>query len=132
VRVFGTFGAFNRRQNFPRPCKVRVKFARPLDFTALRAEAKSCPKARLKEIYQQVADEIMGTISAINWAWMAGLNQLYGDGRVEWIQKNRFDTRGLPAVNPSVRNVESFAGAYSDAAFFYAQPKWIRAKRVRL
>jgi len=54
---------------------------------------------------------------------MAGLHQLYGDGRVEWIQKNRFDTRGLPAANPSVGKVESFAGAYSDAAFFYAQPK---------
>ena len=33
-----------------------------MDFEGLRAEAKTCDKARLKEIYQQVADEIMAAI----------------------------------------------------------------------
>jgi len=36
-----------------------------LDFAALRAEAKTCSKARLKEIYQQVADEIMAAIAKL-------------------------------------------------------------------
>ena len=54
---------------------------------------------------------------------MAGLHQLYGDGRVEWIKKKRFNTQGLPAPNPTVGKVESFPGSYTDAAFFYAQPK---------
>jgi hypothetical protein len=34
-------------------------------FEALRAEAKNCPKPRLKEIYQQVADEIMAVIATL-------------------------------------------------------------------
>jgi 1-acyl-sn-glycerol-3-phosphate acyltransferase len=66
VRVFGTFHALNRGQSIPRPGKVGVKFGKPLDFTGLRVEAKTCPKPRLKEIYQQVADEIMRAISAID------------------------------------------------------------------
>jgi hypothetical protein len=31
----------------------------------LRAEAKTCPKPRLKEIYQQVANEIMAEIAKL-------------------------------------------------------------------
>jgi hypothetical protein len=42
-----------------------VKYGRPLAFEALRAEAKTCEKARLKEIYQQVADEIMAAIAKL-------------------------------------------------------------------
>jgi hypothetical protein len=34
-------------------------------FTELRAEAKSCSKTRLKEIYQQVADDIMAAIAKL-------------------------------------------------------------------
>jgi hypothetical protein len=34
-------------------------------FTELRAEAKTCSKARLKEIYQEVADQIMAQIAKI-------------------------------------------------------------------
>lgn len=65
VRVFGTFQALNRRHKFPRPHKVAVKFGRPIDFTALRAEAKTCPKPRLKEIYQEVADRLMSEIARL-------------------------------------------------------------------
>jgi 1-acyl-sn-glycerol-3-phosphate acyltransferase len=65
VRVFGTFEAYGRHLKFPRPHRVAVKYGRPLNFTALRAEAKSCDKARLKEIYQQVADEIMAEIAKL-------------------------------------------------------------------
>jgi 1-acyl-sn-glycerol-3-phosphate acyltransferase len=65
VRVFGTFEAFSRNQIFPRPKKVAVKYGRPMNFEKLRAEAKNCPKARLKEIYQQVADEIMAAIAEL-------------------------------------------------------------------
>jgi hypothetical protein len=44
---------------------VIVKYGRPMNFEALRAEAKTCDKARLKEIYQQVADEIMAAIAKL-------------------------------------------------------------------
>ena len=62
VRVFGTFEAYSRAHKFPRPRRIAVVFGKPMLFSALRAEAKTCPKARLKEIYQEVADEIMGAI----------------------------------------------------------------------
>jgi 1-acyl-sn-glycerol-3-phosphate acyltransferase len=65
VRVFGTFEAFGRNHKFPRPHRVTVKYGQPLNFEKLRAEAKTCDKARLKEIYQQVADEIMTAIAKL-------------------------------------------------------------------
>jgi len=66
VRVFGTYEAYGRHLTLPRPHRVIVKYSRPLDFEKLRAEAKTCDKARLKEIYQQVADEIMAAISRLD------------------------------------------------------------------
>src|SRR5215831_5111975 len=59
VRVFGTYEAYGRHIKIPLPHRIAVKYGKPMDFEALRAEAKTCEKARLKEIYQQVADEIM-------------------------------------------------------------------------
>jgi 1-acyl-sn-glycerol-3-phosphate acyltransferase len=65
VRVFGTYDAFGRHLKFPRSKKVSVKFDRPLDFRELRNEASVCPKPRLRQIYQQVADEIMVAIAKL-------------------------------------------------------------------
>lgn len=65
VRVFGTFAAYHRGSKFPKPVPVGVKYGLPIDFSALRAEAKTCPKPRLKEIYQEVADRIMAEIAAL-------------------------------------------------------------------
>jgi 1-acyl-sn-glycerol-3-phosphate acyltransferase len=65
VRVFGTYEAFGKHVPFPLPHQLTVKFGLPMDFTVLRAEAKNCPQARLKEIYQQVADEIMAAIAKL-------------------------------------------------------------------
>ena len=65
VRTFGTFGAFGRNHKFPRPKKVAVKYGEPMRFEKLRAEAKNSSKPRLKEIYQQVADEIMAAIAKL-------------------------------------------------------------------
>ena len=65
VRVFGTFDAFGRHMRFPRPHRVAVKYGLPMSFQELRAEAKTCSKPRLKEIYQQVADEIMSAITKL-------------------------------------------------------------------
>src|SRR6185503_19147335 len=65
VRVFGTYEAYGRHMRFPRPRRVIVKYGEPMRFEALRAEAKACSKARLKEIYQQVADEIMAAIAKL-------------------------------------------------------------------
>jgi len=65
VRVFGTFEAYGRNVRFPKPKRVVVKYGRPLDFRALREEAKTCTKPRLKEVYQQTADEIMAAIAQL-------------------------------------------------------------------
>ena len=65
VRVFGTFKAYGRHMKIPRPRRVAVKYGHPLDFKILRAEAKTCSKPRLKEIYQQVSDEIMAAIARL-------------------------------------------------------------------
>ncbi len=66
ARVFGTFEAFGRHTRWPRPRRVAVKYGHPLLFSDLRAEAKSCSKQRVKEIYQQVADQIMAAISQLD------------------------------------------------------------------
>ena len=42
-----------------------MKYGQPLLFEKLRVEAKSCSKQRLKEIYRQIADEIMATIAKL-------------------------------------------------------------------
>jgi 1-acyl-sn-glycerol-3-phosphate acyltransferase len=63
VRTFGTFEAYGRHVRFPRPKRVAVKYGEPMQFATLRAEAKNCSRARLKEIYQEIADEIMAAIA---------------------------------------------------------------------
>jgi 1-acyl-sn-glycerol-3-phosphate acyltransferase len=65
VRVFGTYEAFGRHVRIPRPYQVAVKYGRPMHFADLRTEAKVCSKVRLKEIYQQVANEIMAEIGKL-------------------------------------------------------------------
>src|ERR1022692_2577417 len=65
VRVFGTFEAYGRHLLLPRPRRMSVKYGPPMGFEQLRAEAKVCSKGRLKEIYQQVADEIMAAIAKL-------------------------------------------------------------------
>ena len=65
VRVFGTFKAYGKAVKFPKPYKITAKYGKPMNFEALRAEAKSCSKARLKQIYQEVADQIMAEIAKL-------------------------------------------------------------------
>jgi 1-acyl-sn-glycerol-3-phosphate acyltransferase len=65
ARVLGSFEAMSRAHSFPRPHKIIVCFGKPLDFSRFREEAQSCSKTRLKEIYQEVADEIMQAIGTL-------------------------------------------------------------------
>lgn len=65
VRVFGTHRAFGPHKRLPRPRRVMVKYGQPLSFAALRAEAATASKQRVREIYQQVADEIMSAIARL-------------------------------------------------------------------
>ncbi len=65
TRVFGSYEALRRHARLPRPHRVQVKFGHPLDFAELRAEARVCTKPRLKEIYQEVADQIMDAIARL-------------------------------------------------------------------
>ena len=44
---------------------MAVKYGLPIDFSKLRAEAKKCDRTRLREIYQQIADEIMAAIAKL-------------------------------------------------------------------
>jgi 1-acyl-sn-glycerol-3-phosphate acyltransferase len=64
-RVFGTHQAFGPHMILPRPRRLMVKYGRPMFFETLRAEAAGCSKQRVKEIYQQVADEIMAEIARL-------------------------------------------------------------------
>lgn len=63
IRLHGTFEAWGRDRRFPGPGRFRVVFGQPLHFEALRAEARSCDKDRLKAIYQEVADTLMARIA---------------------------------------------------------------------
>jgi len=65
VRVFGTYEAWGRNQKIPHPKRVAVKYGVPMRFEQLRAEAKVCDKPRLKQIYQQIADEVMVEIAKL-------------------------------------------------------------------
>jgi 1-acyl-sn-glycerol-3-phosphate acyltransferase len=65
ARVFGTFEAFGRNMRLPRPKRVSVKYGHPMMFADLRAEAQTCTKSRLKEIYRQVAEDIMTAIARL-------------------------------------------------------------------
>jgi 1-acyl-sn-glycerol-3-phosphate acyltransferase len=65
ARVFGTYAAYGAHKILPRPRPLAVKYGQPMLFEALRAEAQTCSKPRLKEIYQQVANEIMAVIAAL-------------------------------------------------------------------
>jgi 1-acyl-sn-glycerol-3-phosphate acyltransferase len=65
VRLFGTREAYGRHMRIPLPRRVMVKYGRRMDFLELREEAKTCSKQRLREIYQQVADEIMAAIGKL-------------------------------------------------------------------
>ncbi|HTV41268.1 MAG TPA: lysophospholipid acyltransferase family protein [Candidatus Sulfotelmatobacter sp.] len=65
VRVFGTYEAWGRNRKVPLPKRITVRYGEPMRFEKLRAEAKDCSRVRLKEIYQQIADEIMAAIAAL-------------------------------------------------------------------
>lgn len=65
ARVFGTHKAFGPHMFIPRPRRLMVKYGRPMFFESLRAEAATCSKQRVKEIYQQVADEIMAEVAKL-------------------------------------------------------------------
>lgn len=67
VRVFGTYEAYSRKMKIPRPRRLTVRYGEPLYFRELRDEARTCSKPRLREIYQQVADEIMAAIARLEF-----------------------------------------------------------------
>lgn len=65
VRVWGSFEAYGKHVKFPKPKRLTIKYGQPMQFDALIAETKTAPKERVKEIYQQVADEIMSAIAKL-------------------------------------------------------------------
>ena len=69
TRVFGTFEAYGKGITIPRPHRIAVKYGEPMGFATLRAEAKTCTKERLKQIYQEAADELMAEIGKLQPCW---------------------------------------------------------------
>lgn len=69
VRVFGTYEAYGKGVKLPRPHRVQVKYGQPMYFSKLRDEAKTCSKDRLKEIYQEVANNLMAEIAKLQPCW---------------------------------------------------------------
>lgn len=65
VRVFGTYDAWSRHMKMPLPKPVSVKYGHPMKCEALRAEARTCSKDRLKDIYQEASEQIMREIAAL-------------------------------------------------------------------
>ncbi len=65
VRVRGSFEAWGRHRRVPLPRRIDIRFGPALRFEKHVAEAATCPKERLKEIYQEVSDEIMAAIAAL-------------------------------------------------------------------
>lgn len=65
VRVWGSYEAWGRHVKWPKPKRLTLKYGHPLDFTALRDEAKVCSKERLKAIYEEIANEIMASIARL-------------------------------------------------------------------
>lgn len=68
VRMFGAYEAFGRHRKVPFPGQITLSFGPPLTFERERAEAAVCSKARLKEIYQEVADRVMDGIARLDSA----------------------------------------------------------------
>ena len=66
ARVFGTFEAFGRHRRWPRPSSVGVRLGAPLRFDAQCAEARTAPRPRVKELYQEVADGNMSAIARLD------------------------------------------------------------------
>lgn len=65
LRVFGLFEAWGRDRLFPRPGKLIIKFGEPLRFEALRAEAATAPRPRVKAIYEEVTRQVMDGIARL-------------------------------------------------------------------
>ncbi|HMJ88422.1 MAG TPA: lysophospholipid acyltransferase family protein [Candidatus Acidoferrum sp.] len=65
VRVWGSMKAYGRDVKIPKPRQLILKYGEPMRFEALLAEAKTCPKDRLKQIYQEIADQIMQAIAKL-------------------------------------------------------------------
>jgi 1-acyl-sn-glycerol-3-phosphate acyltransferase len=65
VRLFGMYEAYGRHMRFPRPKPVAITFGQPLRFEALCQEAETSSKARLKIIYQEIADQVMQAIAQL-------------------------------------------------------------------
>ena len=65
VRILGSYDCWGRHRLLPRPGRITVHFGRPLRFDRQAAEAQTCPKERLRELYQEVANDIMAAMAAL-------------------------------------------------------------------
>ena len=63
VRVFGTFEAWSRNMRLPKCSPIAVKFGKPVSFDAKIAQTKTASKAGAKQIYKEIADDIMRVIA---------------------------------------------------------------------
>jgi 1-acyl-sn-glycerol-3-phosphate acyltransferase len=65
VRLRGSFEAWGRHHRLPRPRRITVRFGPALRFEGPLARARTCSKEELKDLYQEVSEEIMAAIAAL-------------------------------------------------------------------
>lgn len=65
IRLFGLHKAYGRHLLLPRPRRISIKIGHPLYFDDKLAEADYASKARVKEIYQEIADEIQAAVATL-------------------------------------------------------------------
>lgn len=65
VRIWGAHKAYGRRALIPRPNRVIMKYGRPMLFRELREEAACSSRPRVKEICQEVVDQVMAEIASM-------------------------------------------------------------------
>jgi len=65
VYIDGAFAALSRHMRFPRPHRITVTYGSPITFSELREEARTCSRARLREIYEEVTAAVMAAIAGL-------------------------------------------------------------------
>jgi len=65
VRLGGTYEAWGRHRAWPKSGRVRIQFGGPMHFESFRAELTTAEKARVKAIYQEIANQIMARIATL-------------------------------------------------------------------
>ena len=65
ARIFGAYEVWPRNQKLPRRGQVDIVFGKPLYYDPMVADARAKGAAAMKNVYQQIADDVMEHIKAL-------------------------------------------------------------------